>query len=193
MTLHRRNPPCASCHKIMDPIGFALENFDADGKWRTKHGGDGGRQSMRRPNFSTASRSMDPSGEAGAAAVFSAVRPDVDGKDDDIRARPRRGILRHAGDPRDRAGRGARTTTDSRPSCSASSRARRFRWMKAEESSTSRAIAGTSNRSSDSRSRRSDNVHHQETYSSPYISARRWSDVALPLLESMLPALTPCN
>jgi mono/diheme cytochrome c family protein len=42
MTLHRKNEPCASCHKLMDPIGFALENFDADAKWRTKHGGDGG-------------------------------------------------------------------------------------------------------------------------------------------------------
>jgi hypothetical protein len=42
MTLHRKNEPCASCHKLMDPIGFALENFDADGKWRTKEGGDGG-------------------------------------------------------------------------------------------------------------------------------------------------------
>jgi mono/diheme cytochrome c family protein len=42
MALHRKNQPCAGCHKIMDPIGFALENFDADGKWRTKHGGDGG-------------------------------------------------------------------------------------------------------------------------------------------------------
>ena len=42
MTLHRKNPPCAGCHKIMDPIGFALDNFDADGKWRTKQGGDGG-------------------------------------------------------------------------------------------------------------------------------------------------------
>jgi Protein of unknown function (DUF1592)/Protein of unknown function (DUF1588)/Protein of unknown function (DUF1587)/Protein of unknown function (DUF1585)/Protein of unknown function (DUF1595)/Planctomycete cytochrome C len=42
MTVHRKNPPCAGCHKIMDPIGFALENFDADGKWRTKQGGDGG-------------------------------------------------------------------------------------------------------------------------------------------------------
>jgi len=42
MTMHRRNPPCAGCHKIMDPIGFALENFDADGKWRTKQGGAGG-------------------------------------------------------------------------------------------------------------------------------------------------------
>jgi hypothetical protein len=42
MTLHRKNEPCASCHKLMDPIGFALENFDADAKWRSKHGGDGG-------------------------------------------------------------------------------------------------------------------------------------------------------
>ncbi|MEP6960564.1 MAG: DUF1592 domain-containing protein [Acidobacteriota bacterium] len=42
MTLHRKNEPCASCHKLMDPIGFALENFDADASWRTKQGGEGG-------------------------------------------------------------------------------------------------------------------------------------------------------
>jgi len=42
MTIHRKNQPCAGCHKIMDPIGFALDNFDADGKWRAKQGGDGG-------------------------------------------------------------------------------------------------------------------------------------------------------
>jgi hypothetical protein len=35
MELHRRNPVCASCHVSMDPLGFALENFDAVGKWRT--------------------------------------------------------------------------------------------------------------------------------------------------------------
>jgi hypothetical protein len=34
MEEHRSNPACASCHKIMDPIGFALENFDLTGKWR---------------------------------------------------------------------------------------------------------------------------------------------------------------
>jgi|RhiMetdeSRZDD1v2_1073273.scaffolds.fasta_scaffold66185_2 uncharacterized protein DUF1592/uncharacterized protein DUF1588/uncharacterized protein DUF1587/uncharacterized protein DUF1585/uncharacterized protein DUF1595/cytochrome c len=34
MEEHRSNPSCASCHKIMDPIGFALENFDLTGKWR---------------------------------------------------------------------------------------------------------------------------------------------------------------
>ena len=42
MTMHRKNEPCAGCHKLMDPIGFALENFDADGTWRTKQGGEGG-------------------------------------------------------------------------------------------------------------------------------------------------------
>jgi hypothetical protein len=42
MTRHRESPACAGCHKIMDPIGFALENFDADASWRTKQGGDGG-------------------------------------------------------------------------------------------------------------------------------------------------------
>jgi len=42
MTLHRTQQPCAGCHKIMDPIGFALENFDADASWRTKQGGEGG-------------------------------------------------------------------------------------------------------------------------------------------------------
>ena len=42
MTLHRASPTCAACHKIMDPIGFALENFDADASWRTTQGGNGG-------------------------------------------------------------------------------------------------------------------------------------------------------
>ena len=33
---HRADPNCASCHKNIDPVGFALENFDADGSWRDK-------------------------------------------------------------------------------------------------------------------------------------------------------------
>ncbi|RYZ63986.1 MAG: DUF1588 domain-containing protein, partial [Proteobacteria bacterium] len=32
---HRSQPDCAACHRIMDPIGFALENFDRTGGWRT--------------------------------------------------------------------------------------------------------------------------------------------------------------
>ena len=35
MEEHRKNPACAGCHKLMDPIGFSLENFDAVGQWRT--------------------------------------------------------------------------------------------------------------------------------------------------------------
>jgi mono/diheme cytochrome c family protein len=35
MEMHRKDPACASCHQRMDPLGFALENFDALGKWRT--------------------------------------------------------------------------------------------------------------------------------------------------------------
>ena len=34
MSAHRANPACASCHNIIDPTGFALENFDAVGRWR---------------------------------------------------------------------------------------------------------------------------------------------------------------
>ncbi|MBL9190474.1 MAG: DUF1592 domain-containing protein [Opitutaceae bacterium] len=33
---HRENPACASCHNVMDPVGFALENFDAVGRWRSE-------------------------------------------------------------------------------------------------------------------------------------------------------------
>jgi len=39
LEMHRANPVCASCHKIMDPMGFALENFDLVGAWREKDAG----------------------------------------------------------------------------------------------------------------------------------------------------------
>jgi hypothetical protein len=49
MTEHVTNPSCAACHRLMDPIGFGLENFDAIGVWREKEavilpgqGGEGG-------------------------------------------------------------------------------------------------------------------------------------------------------
>ena len=38
MEQHRANPACASCHRMMDPMGFALENFDAIGRYRTMDG-----------------------------------------------------------------------------------------------------------------------------------------------------------
>ena len=36
MAKHRSNPTCSSCHAVMDPLGLALENFDATGKWRDR-------------------------------------------------------------------------------------------------------------------------------------------------------------
>jgi len=39
MEEHRKNPACAGCHAKMDPLGFALENFDAIGQWRTTSDG----------------------------------------------------------------------------------------------------------------------------------------------------------
>lgn len=39
MEMHRANPVCASCHARMDPLGFALENYDGVGKWRDKDAG----------------------------------------------------------------------------------------------------------------------------------------------------------
>jgi mono/diheme cytochrome c family protein len=39
MELHRASPACAGCHKVMDPIGLALENYDAVGVWRTQEAG----------------------------------------------------------------------------------------------------------------------------------------------------------
>jgi hypothetical protein len=41
MELHRSNPTCAACHRLMDPLGFALENFDGLGQWRESIGTGG--------------------------------------------------------------------------------------------------------------------------------------------------------
>ena len=38
MELHRANPGCAVCHRNIDPLGFALENYDGIGEWRAKDG-----------------------------------------------------------------------------------------------------------------------------------------------------------
>lgn len=39
MEMHRANPICAACHKVMDPVGLALDNFDVTGKWRIREFG----------------------------------------------------------------------------------------------------------------------------------------------------------
>jgi Protein of unknown function (DUF1585)/Protein of unknown function (DUF1588) len=39
MEIHRKSPTCSSCHKFMDPIGLALDNFDVTGTWRVRENG----------------------------------------------------------------------------------------------------------------------------------------------------------
>jgi hypothetical protein len=39
MEEHRKNPACNSCHRVIDPLGLALENFDATGAWRARDNG----------------------------------------------------------------------------------------------------------------------------------------------------------
>ena len=39
MEEHRENPACTSCHRMIDPLGLALENFDVTGAWRIKDNG----------------------------------------------------------------------------------------------------------------------------------------------------------
>lgn len=39
MAQHRANPACAGCHKLMDPPGFSMENYDGVGRWRTREAG----------------------------------------------------------------------------------------------------------------------------------------------------------
>ena len=39
MEEHRKNPACTSCHRVIDPLGLTLENFDVTGRWRIKDNG----------------------------------------------------------------------------------------------------------------------------------------------------------
>jgi mono/diheme cytochrome c family protein len=70
MELHRKNPPCSGCHRVMDPIGFALENYDAIGRWRTKDEGAA---------VDASGRLMDGSAVSGPASLRDALvrNPDV--------------------------------------------------------------------------------------------------------------------
>jgi len=39
MEMHRKNPSCNSCHRVIDPLGLALDNFDVTAKWRERENG----------------------------------------------------------------------------------------------------------------------------------------------------------
>ena len=106
---HRKNPACATCHAVMDPLGFSLENFDAVGQWRTKEAGLPIDASGQLADGTKVNGSVDAA--EGAPEASRAVRRHDDREADDLRARARPGILRHAGGSWHRARRGDATTT----------------------------------------------------------------------------------
>ena len=101
MEQHRANPACTSCHRVIDPLGLALENFDVTGAWRIKDNGV----------------PIDPSGTlydgtaiSGPVGLRQALmkRSDVVAHElhrepDDLRARPPSRALRHADRSHDRS------------------------------------------------------------------------------------------
>ena len=88
MEQHRANPVCATCHKIFEPIGLAMENFDAVGAWRTEDSGS---------PIDGAGKFVDGTPVDGPASLRAlllkyqdAVRPQRHGKTADLCARTRR-------------------------------------------------------------------------------------------------------
>ena len=123
---HRTNPSCNACHGVIDPLGFALENFDAVGRWRVMD------REARAP--------IDASGvlvdgtavtgpvelRDGAARAARSVRADFDREINDLRARPRRSSTRTCRRFGASSARPRRATTGFRTSFGVSSIARSF-------------------------------------------------------------------
>ena len=124
MEEHRANPACASCHKLMDPLGFALENFDA--RRRVAHARRRQRRSMRRAQLADGTQVDGPVALRQALLTARAFVGTMTEKL--LTYALGRGLdyttCRPCGD---RARRRAPATTASRRSCSASSTACRFR------------------------------------------------------------------
>ena len=80
---HRANVACAGCHKLMDPVGFSLENFDAVGRWRDFEEGRPDRRD-RRPARRQPVRGRDRP-RTGPAEAPRAVRRHADREAPDVR------------------------------------------------------------------------------------------------------------
>ena len=101
MEMHRVSPTCASCHQIFEPMGIALENFDAVGAWRTLDEGMPIDATGILPDGTKVDGVV--SAARRAHAVSGSVRARGHREADDVRARPRRGVSGHADGSRDRA------------------------------------------------------------------------------------------
>ncbi len=76
MAEHRSNPVCANCHKLMDPIGLSMENFDAIGAWRAR---DGSTVTALGPPIDASGELLDGTKIDGVVALRKALtrQPDV--------------------------------------------------------------------------------------------------------------------
>ena len=101
MEQHRASPVCASCHRRMDPLGFAMENFDAIGRWRETDGGAEINSTITLSGKTIDSPRVAARGAAGRGP--QRVHPDRHREAADLRARARRRLLRRADDSPDRA------------------------------------------------------------------------------------------
>ena len=72
---HRKNAVCASCHVRMDPLGFALENFDVIGRWRTRDEGGEIDASGKLPNGASFLRSAGVEGIPAQPVRMSSCPP----------------------------------------------------------------------------------------------------------------------
>ncbi|MCA9136945.1 MAG: DUF1592 domain-containing protein [Planctomycetales bacterium] len=70
LEIHRRNPACARCHNKIDPLGFALENYNACGEWRDQEGhGYNGRIDKNDPVIDAAAKMPDGTEFTGVAGL----------------------------------------------------------------------------------------------------------------------------
>jgi hypothetical protein len=80
LEIHRSLDQCARCHNKIDPLGFALENFDAAGEWREQEGfGYNGRIEAKDPKIDASSQMLDGTPIVGVAGLQNAIlgKPDL--------------------------------------------------------------------------------------------------------------------
>ena len=92
---HRSNASCASCHRVIDPAGFALENFDAVGRWRNA-GPDGSPLDVAGTLADGKTDQWSERAARGYSEPARRFRDRRDREDADLRAGPRIGAERHA-------------------------------------------------------------------------------------------------
>ena len=99
---HRANPVCASCHQVMDPLGFALENFDGDRAMARRGRGRRSHRCRRDPHRRAGGR-WPVRAAVGAGRTTRRLRRDGDGEAANLCLGTRGRVLRRAGGPADRA------------------------------------------------------------------------------------------